>query len=128
MKPPFDQRGFTLIEVLVALAVVATALAAGLQASAALTRMTERQPLQWLGRLCAHNALVQTRLQAQMPALGVQTMPCAQANLSFQVELNVTTTPNPSFRRVQATALALDPAAPGASGALVQITTVVGRH
>jgi general secretion pathway protein I len=122
MKPPFASRGFTLIEVLVALAVVATALAAGLQASGALTRMTERQSLQWLGRLCAHNALVQMRLQGQMPALGVQSMPCVQANTALQVELNVTTTPNPSFRRVQASALASD------SGALLQITTVVGRY
>ena len=36
-------RGFTLVEVLVALAIVATTLIAGLQASAALTRMAQRQ-------------------------------------------------------------------------------------
>ena len=121
MTPRHAPLGFTLIEVLVALAVVSTALAAGLQASAALTRMTERQSLQWLGRLCVNNALVQLRLQGQMPALGTQTTPCVQADTNLQVRLTVGTTPNPSFRRVQASAGQVD-------GSLVQIATVVGRY
>ena len=57
------QRGFTLVEVMVALAITAIALAAGLQASSALTRNAGRQSQVLQAQLCAHNALVQMRLQ-----------------------------------------------------------------
>lgn len=119
------QAGFTLVEVLVALAVVATALAAGLQASGALTRTAERQSQQWLARLCANNALVQLRLQARLPDVGTQTVECAQANTAMQVRLTVTTTPNPSFRRVLASVAA---AGSPDDSALMDLATVVGRY
>ncbi|NDB01935.1 MAG: prepilin-type N-terminal cleavage/methylation domain-containing protein, partial [Betaproteobacteria bacterium] len=51
-------RGFTLVEVLVALGIVAIALTAGLQATAALTRNAQRQIDNTLAQLCAENALV----------------------------------------------------------------------
>ena len=119
------QAGFTLVEVLVALAVVATALAAGLQASGTLTRMAERQSQQWLARLCANNALVHLRLQVQLPDVGTQSMECTQANTTMQVRLTVTTTPNPSFRRVMASVAA---AGSSEDTALMDLATVVGRY
>ena len=45
--------GFTLVEVLVALGIVAIALTAGLQASSALTRHPNRQSDMLLAQLCA---------------------------------------------------------------------------
>ena len=63
------QRGFTLVEVMVALAITAIALAAGLQASSALTRNAGRQSQVLQAQLCAHNALVQMRLQRQLPPM-----------------------------------------------------------
>ena len=63
-------RGFTLIEVLVALAIVAIALAAGTQATSALTRNAQRQSDTLLAGLCAENELVQARLARQMPGIG----------------------------------------------------------
>jgi general secretion pathway protein I len=121
MKQP-PSHGFTLIEVLVALAIVAISLTAGLQASGALTRMSERQSQQWLAQLCADNAMVQTRLQGQLPNLGVSTTTCEQAGRRFDVTLQVSTTPNPSFRRVQATVSLAE------VGDLLQLSTVVGRY
>ena len=50
-------RGFTLIEVLVALGIVAIALVAGLQASAALTNNAQRQTDALLAQMCAENEL-----------------------------------------------------------------------
>ena len=47
------QRGFTLVEVLVALAIVAIALMAGVQATASLTRYAQRQSDMVLAQLCA---------------------------------------------------------------------------
>ncbi|MDB5913164.1 MAG: ral secretion pathway protein, partial [Ramlibacter sp.] len=48
-----SSRGFTLIEVLVALGIVSIALVTGLQATAALTRNAQRQSDVLLAHLCA---------------------------------------------------------------------------
>ena len=89
--------GFTLIEVLVALGIVAVALAAGVRATASLTRNAERQSDLLLAHLCAENALVGVRLSRQMPAVGDNTTACEQAGRSLAVKLAVQPTPNPNF-------------------------------
>lgn len=121
------QRGFTLVEILVALAIVAVALAAGLQATGALTRQAERQPLQWLAQLCAENELVRLRLQGQLPPVGeASSSSCEQAGRTLTVRLDVQPTPNPSFRRVEVSVDNPDPAAVG--GRLLQLSTIMGRY
>ena len=95
-------RGFTLIEVLVALGVVAIALVAGLQATMALTNNAQRQSDVLLAQICAENELVRLRLTRQLPALGQAAFACDQAGRSFTGQLSVVATPNPSFRRVEA--------------------------
>ena len=92
--------GFTLIEVLVALAIVAIALLAGLQATTALTNNAMRQSDVLLALVCAENELVRIRLQQQMPDVGDKTSLCEQAGRGLQVTLSVQPTPNPKFRRV----------------------------
>lgn len=94
--------GFTLIEVLVALAIVAIALLAGLQATSSLTNNAMRQSDVLLAHVCAENELVRIRLQQQMPDVGNKTSPCEQAGRNLQVTLSVQPTPNPKFRRVDA--------------------------
>lgn len=96
------QRGFTLIEVLVALGMVALALMAGLQASAALTRNAQRQTDLLLAQTCAENELIKIRLLKQMPGVGDSSVACKQADQLFDVTLVVRPTPNPNFRRVDA--------------------------
>lgn len=124
MKRP---RGFTLIEVMVALAVVAVTLLAGLQASAALTRASERQEEQWLAEICAANELARLRLVRQLPGTGTTTVGCEQGRRQLQVRLTVQTTPNPNFRRIDAAVLR--PSADGETdaGTLLQVSTVMGR-
>ena len=95
------QTGMTLVEVLVALAIVATTLVAGGQAFAALSRQTERAAQMWLAQLCADNALVGHRLQQQMLPIGAQNSRCEQMGRTFELTSRVSATPNPSFRRVE---------------------------
>jgi general secretion pathway protein I len=118
-------RGFTLIEILVALAIVATALAAGIQATGALTRAAERQSTQWLAQLCAENTLVAMRLTRQLPGTGDSTTTCTQAGLELQVRTSVKPTPNPNFRRIDAVVTG---PVDGNVVNLLTISTIAGRY
>lgn len=114
-------RGMTLIEVMVALGIVTTALLTGLKATGALGDNAQRQRDSSMAQLCADNALVQLRLLRQLPDLGTRELTCTQAGTDYTVQLQVNPTPNPNFRRVDArVALRETP--------LVQVSTVVGRQ
>jgi general secretion pathway protein I len=116
-----SHRGFTLVEVLVALSIVATALMAGLQATGALTRHAQRQSDMLLGQMCAENELINMRLSRQMPGVGDTTVNCEQAGRTLTVALAVRPTPNTNFRRVDVQVL--DEKKP-----ILHISTVVGRY
>lgn len=115
------QRGFTLVEVLVALGIVAIALMAGLQASAALTRNAQRQSDVLLAQLCAENELIRLRLARQMPGVGDSSVNCEQAGQVFSVTLAVRATPNPNFQRV-------DAQVQKGEVPVLRLSTVVGRY
>ena len=119
------ERGFTLIEVLVALAVVAITLAAGLQATGALTRAAARQGDQWLAQLCAENELIRLRLTRQLPGVGDSTSECQQAGRTLQVTLSVVPTPNPNFRRVDAL---VESRVEDVDVRLLSLSTIMGRY
>lgn len=115
-------HGFTLIEVLVALAIVAIALLAGLQATGALTRNALRQADVLLAQLCAQNQLVQVRLARQLPPVGDSTVRCEQAGRRLDVSVVVRPTPNPTFRRVDAQVFG------GDGHPVLRLSTIVGRR
>jgi general secretion pathway protein I len=113
-------RGFTLIEVLVALGIVAIALVAGLQATTALTNNARRQSDVLLAHICAENELAKVRLARQMPSVGDDSAACEQAGQALEVRVSVSPTPNPNFRRVDAQVF-------DAGDPILRISTVVGR-
>ena len=119
---PGPSPGFTLLEVLVALAVTAIALAAGLRAAGALTdnaaRLADVIAAQW----CADNQLTELRLQRAFPGVGDSDFVCEQLGRSYRGRLLTRPTPNPSFRRVDAvmSSEAGDP--------LLTLSTVLGRQ
>ncbi len=113
--------GFTLVEVLVALAIVAIALLAGTQAASTLTRNAQRQSDIVLAHLCAENELVKARLSRQMPSVGDSTEPCEQAGRQFSVNVIVRPTPNPQFRRIDAQVFDADLP-------ILRISTIIGRN
>lgn len=116
-----DARGFTLIEVLVALGIVAIALAAGARTSAALSETALRQTQVLLAQLCAENALTRVRLARQLPPVGDSTQTCTQGNQELQIQQVVNTTPNPNFLRIEARV---------AQGTvpILTLSTVIGRY
>lgn len=115
-----EAKGFTLVEVLVALGIVATALLAGLHATSALTRHAQRQVDVLLAQVCAENELIKLRLSRQMPGVGDASMTCEQAGRVFSVVLAVRPTPNTNFRRVDAQVL-------DGETSVLRLSTVVGR-
>ncbi len=115
------QRGFTLVEVLVALGIVAIALMAGLQATGALTRNAQRQSDLLLAQMCAENELIKIRLAKQMPGIGDTSVPCEQAGVLLSVALAVRPTPNPNFSRIDAQVFK-------AAEPVVRLSTVKGRY
>ncbi len=117
---PGRVRGFTLVEVLVALSIVAIALTAGLQATLALTRNAERQSDTLLANLCAENELIKIRLSRQMPGVGDTRVNCEQGGQNLAVALTVRPTPNPNFRRVDAQVF-------NGESAILRLSTVVGQ-
>ena len=121
MKRRFLQRGFTLIEVLVALAIVAIALAAGTQATTALVRNSQRESDLLLAQLCAENQFAKIRLARVMPAVGDAGLACLQADRALNVTVSTTATLNPNFRRVDVQVR------DEANAPIIRLSTVVGR-
>jgi len=107
MRPPRRMSaaaracGFTLLEVLVALAVVAIALLAAMRAAGNISDDAQRYRLSVLAAQCAENFLVDLRLSKTFLPIGQSTSTCTQAGVPFTVAVEVMPTPNPNFRRVQ---------------------------
>lgn len=99
---PRRAAGFTLIEVLVALAIVAITLATGIKAAGALVRNGERLAEVSAAQWCADNTLAGLKLERQFPGVGDADFACEQLGVAYQGKLVVRPTPNPNFRRVEA--------------------------
>jgi general secretion pathway protein I len=95
------QKGFTLLEVLVALVIVGVALGASLRAVGSLTKDSSHLHVTMMAMWSAENRLAQIRLSKTWPDLGRSNFPCPQADLKLLCQQEVVATPNPSFRRVE---------------------------
>ncbi len=113
--------GFTLVEVLVALAIVAIALGAGLRAAGVLTDNAQRLADVMAAEWCAENQLTNLRLARTFPGVGDADFTCEQLGRSYSGKLVTRPTPNPNFRRVDAVVN------DDAGVALVTLSTVVPR-
>lgn len=93
--------GFTLLEVLVALVIVGTALGASLRAVGSLTQNSNGLRASMMATWSAENRLTQIRLEKFFPPLGKTSQNCPQAELQLVCEQEVLPTPNINFRRVE---------------------------
>jgi len=115
-------RGFTLVEVMVALAIVAVALAAGARASQAVIENAQRLHEVTAAQWCADNQLVGLRLSRVLPGIGDADFRCEQLGRSWAGQLITRPTPNPNMRRIDAVVR------DEAGHPLVTLTTVISRY
>ena len=94
-------HGFTLIEVLVALAILAVALAAAVRSVSLATESTIELRERLLGTGAAQNRIAEYAARPLWPDIGTREGTAEQAGVRFIWRENVSGTPNPRFRRVE---------------------------
>jgi len=94
-------RGFTLIEMLVALAIVAVALLAGVRAVGTMAQTSAELKLRLLAQIAAENRVAELRAARAFPGIGSRTVACPQARVPLECVEEAKATPNPLFRRIE---------------------------
>ncbi len=114
----------TLIEVLVALAVVAITLTAGLKAAGGLTVNAQRLTDLTLAQWCVENEMVNLKLnRGSFPGPGDSDFSCTQLGRELSGVLHVKAVPaNPDFRQVEAQVMDEH------QQSILRLTTVVPRY
>ena len=116
-------RGFTLIEILVAIAILAVALAATTRAASLATDGTLETRHRLLATWAAQNRVAELRARRVFPAVATTRHTTQQGGLGLVIDETVTDTPNPVIRRVDlAVADARDP-----DRVLTRLTAYVSR-
>jgi general secretion pathway protein I len=108
VSPRRSHAGFTLLEVLVALVIVGTALAAGLRAVGSLASNGAGLRASMMATWSAENRLVQIRLNREFPEVGKRSYACGQGDLKLMCTDEVLVSPNPQLRRVEVSVYDLD--------------------
>lgn len=94
-------KGFTLLEVLVALAIVAVALSAAVRATGVSVDSSAQVKDRMFASWVAQNRLAELTARHVFPELGRRSGSANEAGRNFTWEENVGTTPNADFRRVE---------------------------
>ncbi len=101
MRPVAPARGFTLIEVLIAMTIAAVALMAAIRATTSLAVNSVELRARTLAQWSAENRLAQIRVSREWPNLGRRQFDCSQGGIALLCREEVLQTPNPLFRRVE---------------------------
>lgn len=104
------QSGFTLLEVLVALAILAITMAAVSRTASSSIHHVEALRTRVIADWVAQNRLAQHQARGDWPAPGIQTGEEAQAGQTYPWQEEVIATPNPTMRRIIVSVYAPDDA------------------
>jgi general secretion pathway protein I len=108
LRGPVGLAGFTLLETLVALAILAIGLAAAMRALGMATGsaadLNDRQLAGWV----AQNRLAELRVQGRFPEPGLASGDVTQGGRRFQWHEETKPTANPLFRRVVVSVFVVD--------------------
>ena len=116
-------KGFTLIEILIAVAILAVALAATTRAASVATDGALETRQRVLATWAAENRVAELRARAIYPATATTRLTVDQGGLSLVIEEAVSDTPNPFIRRIDlAVADSRDP-----QRVLTRLTAYVGK-
>lgn len=85
MRRPSRQAGFTLIEVLVALAIIAVAMSAAVRVAGLMTQSNGLLRDRSIALLAAQSRLAELRLEARLPS-GMRAVECDQGRLLLRCE------------------------------------------
>ncbi len=94
-------RGFTLVEVLVALAIVAAALLASIRAVGEMANASHELELRLLADMSAQNRIAEARAARQFLPIGTREFACPQGKIEFVCREDIKATPNTLFRRIE---------------------------
>lgn len=108
MTPRRRFLGFTLLECLIALAILAIALAAAARAASGVTDASLLLKRRLLAEWVAENRLNEHIARRAWPAVGSNAGSAEQARLSWEWRETVSETPNVNFRRIEIKVFAKD--------------------
>jgi len=97
----FPHMGFTLVEILIALAILAIALAAAARAASVATDNAQETRLRMLATWIAQNRIAELTATNAFPAAGSVSGHSSMAGLDFEWQQVTTETPNAAFHKVE---------------------------
>jgi general secretion pathway protein I len=101
LNTPRRPKGFTLVEVLVALGVAAISLTASLKATSSMVSSNEELRMRLVATWSAENRMAVIRLEKQWPDVGNTEFSCDQVNYKLLCKQKITAMPYKEIRGVE---------------------------
>ena len=122
MGQTHKERGFTLVEVLVALAIIAVSMSAAVRVAGGMTQSNGLLRDRSIALLAAQNRLAELRLEGQLKA-GVKTLDCDQGRLPLRCDQTLSAMAGSTMMRVNVRVSERERQGPP----LARLETILGR-